>query len=145
VPDGSFVRPDDAWYIGTGSAAIERITGPWGPTGTYDGDAMGRFQIDTAGSSVAIGVSRTLRPAETYTATVWLRTEDPEATFSGRIALWALGGASTAATTDVVVDGQWRPYQVTLPVSRTDQSRLKVEIYGSTTGVPVLIDGVTLR
>jgi hypothetical protein len=145
VPDGSFVRPDDAWYIGTGSATIERITGPWGPTGTYDGDAMGRFQIESAGSSVAIGVSRTLRAAETYTATVWLRTEDPEATFSGRMALWALGGASTAATSDIVVDGQWRPYQVTLPVSRTDQSRLKVEIYGSTAGVPVLIDGVTLR
>lgn len=145
LPDGSFVRGDDGWYVGNGTASIERITGTRGPTGTYDGQAMGRFQIASSGSSVAIGTSRTLRAGESYTATVWMRTEDPEATFSGRLALWALGGASTAATADVAVDGQWRPYEVTLPISRTDQSRLKVEIYGATTDVAVLIDGVTLR
>ncbi len=145
LPDGSFTVGADSWYVGNGDASIERITGTWGPDGPYDGQAMGRFQVGSTGSSVAIGASRTLRPGETYTATVWMRTEDPEATFSGRLALWGMGGASTSATTDVTVDGQWRPYEVTLQVSRADQSRLKVEIYGATPGVAVLIDGVTLR
>ncbi len=141
---GSFEQGVGRWRPSNGSATIEAVAGTFGPDGTMDGYTAGRAVAATSGSSVANDTARRLEAGGTYTAKVWMRTENPEESFSGRLALWALGGNSQVATSDVVVDGTWREYEVALTTADATNDRLRVELYSSSPGVAVMLDTARL-
>lgn len=147
LPDGSFPSGSDAWIASPGASFSIAEEG-WGSEGreAFDGGSAGVVTFAEGGQAIRTTVDRSVRAGDSYTATVWMRTSDPEQEFTGRLALWGLGGGNEVATTDVTVTGEWAPYEVTLEAG-VDHSQLRVQLYSGSTagGVELVMDGVTLR
>jgi hypothetical protein len=76
---------------------------------------------------------------DTYTAELWVRA--PEG-YSGTLALWALGGASSeGASAPFTADGTWKLVTVRLPIAVDGHTTLRFQIYSNTVSKTLFFDG----
>ncbi|TWX40272.1 hypothetical protein ES689_02050 [Frigoribacterium sp. ACAM 257] len=96
----------------------------------------------TPGTSLSQTVARQTAPGETYTAVVYVRsgTATP---FSGRLALWGLGGTAEAASKSFTTTGSWTRVEVALP-TKSAHSQLKFEIYEDSVNNTMFLDAGSL-
>lgn len=94
----------------------------------------------TAGGSLAQSQRRIIPVGDTYTAEVWVRSADTSKTFSGTLALWALGGTTEVASTPFTANGTWQRVGIELPIRNDDHVSLKYEIYLGTTDNTLFVD-----
>jgi len=98
-----------------------------------------------AGRSVSQQIAWPVSRASSFNASVWVKSAD-KTPFSGILALWGLGGAATiVGTTSFTATTSWTQVSVNLPVTRTDETDLKLEVYEQTTApATILIDNASL-
>ncbi|RFA08433.1 hypothetical protein B7R54_03740 [Subtercola boreus] len=134
---GSF----DKWTTGNGQ--INQAVYSSAATGipAKNGSYFAATNTGTAGSSLAQTVQRELIVGDSYSAEVWVRSADPNATFTGTLALWALGGSTEVASKDFTVGAKWTKVAVGLPLKADGHTSLKFEIYERTTGTTLFVDG----
>jgi len=104
-----------------------------------DGDFLAATNTSVA-SSLSQTVSVKPLAGETYTAELWVRSGGPTP-FRGRLALWALGGATEAGSTSFTTTGEWTRVAFEVPITHDDHTQLKFEIYEDSTDSTLLIDG----
>ena len=81
----------------------------------------------------------------TYVLRIWLRSGDPGQTFTGRLALWGLGGSRTLmSVTPFTVDNTWQEFSVTVDASPGEAAQLKSEIYLDETSKTLWLDNAVL-
>ena len=77
-------------------------------------------------------------PGNTYTVEAWVRGTGAK----GTIALWALGGATTeAASAPFTGTDKWQKVRFQLPVGVDDHTVLRFQIYYTTVGTDLQVDG----
>ena len=82
---------------------------------------------------------------ERYSAEVWVRSADPSRTYSGTLALWALGGTTEVATQSFTADGTWQRVRVDLGIAAGGHSGLKLEVYLGSVDNTLFLDGAQLH
>lgn len=95
------------------------------------------------GRSVGLDVRQVPLPGDDYTSTIWMKS-GKTTPFTGKFVMWALGGTSEQAITPFTVGSTWTPVVVNLPIVRSGHSRLRLEIYLSTTKYDLQLDNVSL-
>ncbi|TIH37800.1 hypothetical protein D4765_07245 [Subtercola vilae] len=135
--NGSFAN----WNSGKGTInqAVYSSTATGLPA--QDGEYFAATNTTVAGNSLAQTLPRVTMTGDTYTADVWLRSSDLAGTFSGTLALWALGGSVEVGAKDFTVGGGWTQVTVDLPIANEDHTELRFEIYQKTTGNTLFVDG----
>ncbi|MFT4028605.1 MAG: carbohydrate binding domain-containing protein [Protaetiibacter sp.] len=164
---GVLIEVDDARIVRTASqdlrAAVtmsspsfEQGDGGWAPGNGfinwvfYDGgapDGGSKYlasNTTVSGRSVAQSVTWDVASSGSYTARVWLRSASGTP-FTGVFALWALGGTTQSASTPFTVGADWTQFSVTLPVTTTNNTILKLEIYLGTTGSTLYMDNASIQ
>ena len=97
------------------------------------------------GGSIATDTTRRTKVGETYTATIWLRAAAAGNSWDGTLAFWALGGAQELAVTPVSVGTVWTQYRVAIPIAQEGHTTLRVELYTSSPGEVLYLDGLVLN
>ncbi|OII27740.1 hypothetical protein [Frigoribacterium sp. MCBA15_019] len=90
-------------------------------------------------SSLYQTVSARPLAGETYTAELWVRSGGPTP-FKGRLALWALGGATEAGSSSFTTTDAWTKVTFEVPITHDDHTQFKFEIYQDSTDSTLLID-----
>jgi hypothetical protein len=99
------------------------------PTQAQSGSWFAATNTATANRSFSQTVAAFGDPSTGYDFTVWLRSADSRA-FSGRVALWGLGGSATTVTsTAFTVTGTWTRVTVSLAPGSSAPQTLKAEVY----------------
>jgi hypothetical protein len=97
------------------------------------------------GRSIAQQIDWPVPRASAYTATVWVKTQRDKP-FSGKLALWSLGGKSMVATTPFVAGSSWQQVSVSISATEAAATHMKLEIYlGTLDPQTLLIDNVSLN
>jgi surface antigen len=111
--------------------------------------ADGRRLLDVVTASPPISLAQDVpivpRTGEEYRARIKVRVPpgDPDGA-SGRLAVWALDGSAEHAATTFTATSSWQTVTAVLPVSHSDQSRLRIELYFDSAARRVLVDGASL-
>ena len=125
------------------SPSFESGPGAWGysngfvnqqiySNGAEDGTHYFATNTDVLGHSLSQDVPWPVSRTTAYTATIWLRSASG-VPYSGTLALWGLGGAAAIqGVTPFTVGPQWTQVSVTLPVTRSDENDLRLEVYEQT-------------
>lgn len=122
---------NQAVYAGNSSAAAK------------EGAYFAATNTQQPGSSLAQVVEIVPKVGETYTAEVWLRSST-STPFSGRLAIWALGGSTESVQLPYTVGSTWTPVTVKLPIKAAGHTMLKFEIYEDTPNVTLFVDAAQL-
>ncbi|TFC72404.1 hypothetical protein E3O45_12700 [Cryobacterium sp. TMS1-20-1] len=104
-----------------------------------DGSYFAATNTSTAGGSIRQDVQRQTTPGHTYTAEVWVRSEDGQP-FNGVLALWALGGTTEATSLPFTAGAEWTRVMIELPIREENHTTLRLETYQSTTAGNLLVD-----
>jgi hypothetical protein len=107
------------------------------------GGWMAATNTGAAGSSLSQTVAYRPIKGETFTAEVWVKSGSSKP-FSGRLALWGLGGATEGASTPFTTTGTWTKLKVQLPVGHDDHTQFKFEIYEDSTDATLWLDTATV-
>ena len=127
---------------GPGNGEINYTAYPsGGGVRALEGARYGAWNTAVAGRSLAQSRSLEVKAGDSYTASIWVRSSSGQ--FRGKLNLWGLGNGQEASGTDFVVGEKWKRVSVALNAVR-DHSALKLEIYGTTTGKDLFVDGATL-
>jgi hypothetical protein len=108
------------------------------------GGWMAATNTKSAGSSLSQTVAYRPIKGETFTAEVWVKSGSTKP-FSGRLALWALGGATEGASAPFTTTGTWTKVQVQLPVGHDAHTQFKFEIYEDSTDSTLWLDTATVH
>jgi len=136
----SFESGATGWGFGNGQLNRSVVTGA-----AQSGTHYLATNTSVVGRSVAQDVPWPVARASAYTATIWVKTQRDKP-FSGKLALWSLGGTSTVATTTFTAGSTWQPVSTTLTVTNQAATHLKVEVYENTLAPQtLLIDNVSLQ
>ncbi|MCU1527632.1 MAG: hypothetical protein JWP75_1395 [Frondihabitans sp.] len=138
LTQGSFETGTAPWNHGTG---VKWAT--YKGTGLPDGTAFLQTNAATAGTSITQDL--TLQPliGSTYTASIWVKNGSTTAA-TGRLALWSFGAVSSAASQSFTTTGTWTLVQVTIPISTTDITGLRIEVYEDSVGINMNLDSALL-
>jgi hypothetical protein len=141
LPNPSFEQGPSGWDAGLASSLVG-----WRSDGAVavDGSSFGVTSAAFTSGSIATDVRRATAVGETYTASIWLRTEAAGTTWTGQLALWALGGAQELALMPVSVTETWTRFELQLPIAQASHSALRLELYTGSPGVRILLDGALL-
>jgi len=151
---------DGAQLVGCGlaNASFEHSMNGWKPIAhssagnwyvynnpAYAHDGGGYLEASTSVSGFSIGqeVAVAPKPGESYTFSVWLRSPTSNKV-SGTVALWGAGGTSESTGTSFTVGPQWTLVSAPLDVANSGHTKMVAEIYISSTGRSLDIDGATL-
>ncbi|RFA22630.1 carbohydrate binding domain-containing protein [Subtercola boreus] len=99
----------------------------------HDGNFFAATNTKVAGNSLAQTLVVTTVVGDVYSASVWVRSSDPSAKFTGVLALWALGGQTESSQKAFTVGSTWTKVGVDLPITRAGHSSVKFELYEQTT------------
>ena len=139
----SFEASASGWDTGVTSGALERT--PGGAVRPADGRAFATTTAAYSTGSLATDVKRAVNVGDTYTATIWLRAVAPGNTWKGTLALWGLGGTAEVATAAVEVPDTWTRVTVSLTAAQSAHDTLRLELYSSSPGEQLQLDGAQLR
>jgi hypothetical protein len=109
----------------------------------HGGSYFAATNSSAAGGSVSQTVSKSPNVGDTYTAEVWLRSSSTTP-YTGRLALWGLGGTTEAASTSFTVGQNWTKVSVIAPIAQSGHTALKFEIYDDTTSGTLFVDDARL-
>jgi hypothetical protein len=99
----------------------------------------------TAGRSIGKYVHRSVKPGQTYEATIWVRTGvDTDLTTTGTLKLSARGGTTESVTADFAVQSTWQQVTVTLDVEKSSHSSLLIQVYQTTPSQTLFIDSASI-
>ena len=104
------------------------------------------MRIGTSSSRLGSDTPRILRPGETYTFGVWLRSSSPDTPYTTQLRISGRGGTGDAqvASTTVTVGQEWTYSEVSISITDV-QTVLRAEIQASSMPFALDIDGATLR
>ncbi|PPF82455.1 hypothetical protein C5B96_09150 [Subtercola sp. Z020] len=115
------------------------------PAASHSGSWFGATNTTTPGRSLAQQVSVPASSSGRFTFSIWVRSAFPDRPFSGRLALWGLGGASpVVSSADFTASGSWTRVSVTTDVSSGSISSLKPEVYLLSTDNTLYLDDGSL-
>ncbi len=135
--EGAFTR----WIPGNGFVNRQVFKDPR----AQDGEWFAASNTSVAGRSFAQDFVVQTKANERYTFSIWLRSSNVTKPFSGKVALWALGGTkSIASVTNYTVSGEWTKVDVSVDVGSTGAKQLRVEVYMNTTGATLWLDNGSL-
>ena len=144
---------------GLSDASFEQGSSPWKPiaaAGTtvnyctyndpsyaHDGDSYLETNTLPAGGSMAQDVAVTTSPGQSYTFSIWLRSHS-STPISGTVSLWGMGGTQEQGHTDFTVGPQWTLVSAPLDVAQAGHTQLRAQIYETTAGANLDLDGAQL-
>ena len=128
------------WSVGNGTINQAVYQGSAGTPAAHGG-WFAATNTGSSGSSLAQVVSRPTSVGEAYSAEIWVRSADPALTYSGTLALWALGGTTEVATRPFTANGTWQLVRVDLPITAGGHGQLKLEVYLGSTDNTLFLDG----
>lgn len=139
IQSPSFETGAAGWIFGNGALNRSVVTGS---------AASGTHYLATnttqAGRSIAQDVSWPVSRASSFTATIWVKTQRDKP-FSGKLALWSLGGKRAVVATPFTAGSTWQPVTVSLPVPAGAGTDLRIEVYEETVAPQtLLLDDVSL-
>lgn len=140
ISSPSFEQGLGAWTFKNGfmNRAVYNI-----PSSAYDGNKFLAANTQVSGRSVGLDVKQVPVVGDDYTTTVWMRSGSAKP-FTGKLVTWALGGTSENAVTNFTVTHTWTPVIVNLPITRSGHSRLRIEVYLTSTKYDLQLDDVSL-
>ena len=97
-----------------------------------------------SGQSLVQDVGLNVQAGDTYTASVWIKSNTPGIPYRGTLALWALGGQAELAAKAFTVGNEWTELVVSLPVQRTGHHAMRFEIYLHSTDALLAVDATSL-
>jgi hypothetical protein len=137
--NGSF----GGWAVGNGSIN-QAVYQSAGANSALHGTWFAATNTGASGSSLAQTVSRPTSVGERYTAEVWVRSADPSRSYTGTLALWALGGTTEVASQPFTANGTWQRVRIDLPITAGGQSELKLEVYLGSVDNTLFLDAAQL-
>ncbi|MEJ3403531.1 hypothetical protein WDJ51_02180 [Rathayibacter sp. YIM 133350] len=108
------------------------------PAGTW----FGATNASKAGASIYQDVSIRPRGGDTYQAELWVRSG--AGPFTGRLAVWGLGGTTEVASSSFVADGTWKKITMPVQVTTSDHGTMRFEVYLDTPSSTLFFDGANL-
>jgi len=143
LADASFERGLASWRPFNQAAGVQaqRITGSGHAT---DGDALLRITSASPNGSVAQDLGRPLSGV-TYSFSCWVRAV-PGSTASpaGALALWGLDGTAEHVVVPFTATATWTLITATLDIQKDDHTGLRAEIYVTSAGGAIDVDGACL-
>ena len=138
LASGSFEDASSAGWT-RGASSMNLAVYSRAQTAPQDGEYLAATNTTVAGSSLYQTVSAKPLAGEKYTAELWVKSAGATP-FRGRLALWALGGATEAASAPFTTTGEWTKVTFELPVTHDDHTQFKFEIYQDSTDATLLLD-----
>lgn len=115
------------------------------PSAAHSGTSYFAMNTDSPNRSFAQDVPTRVDSTTGYTATIWLKSSSPTTPYSGSLVLWGLGGsATTNASTSFTVGNTWTKVQTTMPVTASNQSAVRLEVYLPTTKLTLFADDASI-
>ena len=108
----------------------------------HDGTGFMEMNTSVPGGSVAQDVVTPLSPGDSYTYSVWLRSPTGHP-ISGSVCLWGMGGTQESGSTNFTVGSAWTLVSAPLDVANAGHTQLRAEVYETTTGQNLDLDGAT--
>ena len=143
LPNGSFEGPSAVGWTRSADAVNFAVYGRGQGTPGH-GDAFAATNTGAPGTSVWSAASLTPTIGDDYTAEVLVRSGSAQP-FTGRLALWALGGTSEVAVVPFTSTSAWTTVRVPLTIARDGHTSLRLEIYEDSPGSTLFLDGAQLR
>ena len=141
---GSFEGGESAsWGSGNGATNFA-VYGSSSTNPAAQGSYFAEANSSSLNSSLAQIVQRKVPVGDRYTAEVWVRSADTSKTFTGTLALWALGGSTEAASVPFTATAAWQKVQVKLPINVGNHTQLKFEIYLGSLDNALFLDGAQI-
>ncbi|WP_116410401.1 carbohydrate binding domain-containing protein [Subtercola boreus] len=115
------------------------------PSASHSGSWFGAVNTGTPGRSIAQQVPVATSAGGRYTFSIWVRAALPGSTYSGRLALWGLGGsAPVVSTRDFMATSKWTRVSVTTDIPPSSVTTLKPEVYLQQTSNTLYLDDGSL-
>ncbi|UFS57753.1 carbohydrate binding domain-containing protein [Subtercola endophyticus] len=110
----------------------------------HSGSWFGASNTQVANRSLAQTIPVQATVGDRYSFSIWVKLSNPKESFSGTLALWALGGSPYNNSTSFTAGATWSKVTVSTDITSSAVSLLKPEIYIGTTKVTVLFDDGSL-
>lgn len=91
-----------------------------------------------SGRALSQDVARSTAVGELITTALWVRSES--GTFTGTLALWALGGTNELNLVNFTATTTWQQISVGLPIKRSNHSTMRLDLYLASPGTTLWID-----
>jgi len=136
---------NSSWEFGSWDGWVPELdTGIVPATDARDGTRVGVVNASAAGRSFYQDLNAGLVPGNSYTFSLWMRSQTGQPV-SGRVVIWGIGGGGQEnGTTVFTVGGAWTLVSATVSPTRGDETILRSQVYVDTTGVPLQVDGAQL-
>jgi len=108
-------------------------------------EGLSYLDVDTSTAHGSIAQDIAVVPAagSSYNFSAWVRSK-ANASVSGSLCLWALGGTQESASTYFTVGPKWTLVSVPLDVADSGHTGLRAEIYMDTVNTQYAVDGAQL-
>lgn len=114
------------------------------PTQAQNGNWFLATNTPTTYRAMSQDVRRNVGVGEQATAKIWVRSESARP-FTGVVALWGLGGASTEqSNTTFTVTDAWQQITVKLPIRQSSQTIIRLDVYLLSTDGSLWMDNASL-
>jgi putative cell wall-binding protein len=142
LSDASFEDPTGGpWFGCNFPASVQHYPYP-SASFAHEGGSVMSMGTTTPQGSVAQDVAVAPQPGESYTFSVWLRSDVK--TGSGTVRLWALGGTEESGSTSFTAGPAWTLVSAPLDVVNSGHTGLRAEIYMGTANFYYFADAATL-
>jgi hypothetical protein len=153
VRDSSFESGTSALNpVPSGTTATWQTATQLASAGVVGGvpDAQGLLQVNrttTADSYVRLDRARLLRPGQTYTVSMWVKSATPGTPYAGTLSLAArLSDTQTEQTAKAfIATDSWQLITVSHKVTAAGMNRLRTELHLDAPGANLLVDGVSIH
>jgi hypothetical protein len=142
LSSGSFESASSAGWV-RGVSSMNLAVYSRAQTQPQDGDFLAATNTPVASSSLYQVVAARPQAGENYTAELWVKSAGATP-FKGRLAVWALGGATEAASAPFTTTDTWTKVSFSVPITHDDHTQFKFEIYEDSTDSTMLLDAAQL-
>ena len=136
---GSFENSSTGWTRPTTTnLAVNKATST---DPAVNGSYFATTNTTVAGAALSQDVARAAVVGDTYTAEVWVRRTSGKKTFSGRLALSAVGSKTPVASKAFTAGTTWTLLRIQLPITAGGTTTLRFQLFEDTAGSTLAVDG----
>jgi hypothetical protein len=140
LANGSFENSANPWQV---YEIATNLTAYNNSNYAVEGSWYGEMNTSQTNGSVYQDVAIAAQAGQSYTFSIWVRSADGTA-FSGMLNLFALGNPVQGASTRFTAGGSWTQVTVGLGVTSGGSTSLRAQIYMTTTGHNLDVDGAQI-
>jgi hypothetical protein len=142
LDSASFEGNVNGWAFVSGVIA-RSLAGP--TTDAQSGQHYLSMYTGVSGRSIAQDIRISVQPRQTFSGSVWVKSGTVGKTYTGVLAVWALGGGSTeVSSTPFTVGETWTEITAALPIERSGHNMVRFEVYMRSTDALFSMDASSL-